>query len=66
LSARRTLDFAFFVAVRFAAFLRAGFELTLPRFEFFLRVATRFFALAMAISCEVCRLQAILEASELC
>jgi hypothetical protein len=30
-------------------------ELAFPRFEGFLRVATRFFALAMAISCELCR-----------
>jgi hypothetical protein len=66
LPARRTLDFARFGVVRFAAFLRAGLALALPRFELFLRVATRFFALAMAVSCEVCRRQANLEASELC
>jgi hypothetical protein len=53
--ARRTLDFAFFGIARFAAFLRAGLALALPRFELFLRAATRFFALAMAVSCEVCR-----------
>jgi hypothetical protein len=40
------LDFAFFGVMRFAAFLRAGLTLALPRFELFLRVATRFFALA--------------------
>jgi hypothetical protein len=48
--ARRTLDFAVFGAARFAALLRA---------------ATRFFALVMAISCEVCLRQANLDASEL-
>jgi hypothetical protein len=62
LPVRRTLDFVFVGAARFAAFLRAG----LARFELFLRVATRFFALAMAVSCEVCRWPAYLEASELC
>ena len=46
------------VFARFAAFLRAGLALVLPRFELFLRVATRFFALAMSVSCEVCRRQA--------
>ena len=45
--ARRTLDFAFFGAVRFVAVLRAGLALALPRFELFLRAAIRFFALAM-------------------
>ena len=65
LPARRTLDFACFGVVRFAAFLRAGLALALPRFELFLRVATRFFALAMAVSCEVCRRQANLGASQL-
>jgi hypothetical protein len=48
--ARRTLDFAFFGVACFAAILRAGLALGLPRFEPFLRAATRFFALAMAIS----------------
>jgi hypothetical protein len=48
LPARRTLDFAFFGVVRFAAFLRTVLALALPRFELFLRVATRF-ALAMAV-----------------
>jgi hypothetical protein len=52
LTARWTLDFAFFGVVPFAAFLRAGSALGLPRFEFFLRVATRFFALAMIVPCE--------------
>ena len=52
LTARWTLDFAFFGVVRFAAFLRAGSALALPRFELFLRVATRFFALAMIVPCE--------------
>jgi hypothetical protein len=52
--ARRALDFAFFGVARFAANLRAGLALTLPRFELFLRAATRFFALAMAISCKAC------------
>jgi len=50
-----TLDFACFGFVRFAVFLRAGLALALPRLELFLRVATRFFALAIAVSCEVCR-----------
>jgi hypothetical protein len=54
--ARRTLDFALFGVARPAVFLRAGLALALPRFELFLRAATRFFALAMAVSCEVCRL----------
>jgi hypothetical protein len=53
-----TLDFACFGVMRFAAFLRAGLVLALPRLELFLRVATRFFALAMAVSREVCRRQA--------
>ena len=55
LIARRTLDFTFFGVVRFAAFLRAGLALALPRFELFLRATIRFFGLAMAVSCEVCR-----------
>jgi hypothetical protein len=63
--ARRTLDFVFFGVVRFAAFLRAGLALTLPRFELFLRIATRFVALTMAVSCEECCWQANLEASQL-
>jgi hypothetical protein len=50
-----TLDFACFGFVRFAAFLRAGSALALPRLELFFRVATRFFVLAMAVSCELCR-----------
>ena len=37
---RWTLDFASFGVARFAAFLRAGLTLALPRFELFLRVAT--------------------------
>jgi hypothetical protein len=55
------LDFAFFGVVRFAAVLRAGLALALPRFELFLRGATRFFALAIAVSCEVRRRQANFE-----
>jgi hypothetical protein len=51
-TARRTLDFGFFGVVRFVAFLRAGLALAWPRFELFLRVATRFFALAMIVPCE--------------
>jgi len=43
----------FFGIARFAAFLRAGLALVFPRFDAFLRVAIRFFALAMAVSCEV-------------
>jgi hypothetical protein len=54
LPARRTLDFASFGVARFAALLRPGLALALPRFELFLRVATRFFALAMAAPSEVC------------
>jgi hypothetical protein len=34
--------------------LPAGLALALPRFELFLRAATRIFALAMAISPEAC------------
>ena len=64
LTARRTLDFAFFGAVRLAAFLRAGLALASPRFELFLRVATRFFAIAVPF--EICRRQADLESSQLC
>ena len=64
LTARPTLDFAFVGAARFAAFLRAGFALALPRFELFF--ATRFFALAMAVSCGGSPRQVYLEASELC
>ena len=64
--ARRTVDFAFFGVARFAANLRAGLALTLPRFELFLRAATRFFALAMAISCKACRRQGHLNTSALC
>jgi hypothetical protein len=52
LPARGTLDFARFGVVRFASFLRAGLALALPRFELFFRVATRFFDLAMAVSCK--------------
>ena len=43
LPARRILDFAFFGVACFAAILRAGLALALPRFELFLRAATRFF-----------------------
>jgi hypothetical protein len=39
------LDFAFFRLMGLASF----FTLTLARFELFLRVASRFFALAMAV-----------------
>jgi hypothetical protein len=45
--------------------LRAGLTLALRRFELFLRVATRFFALAMAVPSESMRRQANLEASQL-
>jgi len=55
----------FFGVARFAAFLRAGLALAFPRFEAFLRVATRFFALAMAVSCEVCRRRPNFEAIQL-
>ena len=48
--ARWTLDFAFFGVACFAAILRASLALALPRFDLFLRAATRFFAWAMAIS----------------
>ncbi len=44
----------FFGVARFDAFLRAGLAVAFPRFEAFLRVARRFFALAMAVPCEVC------------
>jgi hypothetical protein len=60
--ARRILDFAFCGVARFTAFLLAGLALALPRCELFLRVETRFFALAMAVSCEVCRRHANPEA----
>jgi hypothetical protein len=46
--------------------LRVGLALALPRFELFLRVATRFFALAIAVSGEVRCRQADLEATQLC
>jgi hypothetical protein len=54
----------FFGAARFAAFLRPGLALAFPRFAAFLRAATRFFALAMAISREMFRRQANLAASQ--
>jgi hypothetical protein len=44
----------FFGVARFATFLRAGLALAF-RFEVFLRATIRFFALAMAVSCEICR-----------
>jgi len=50
-----TFDFVCFGFVCLAAFLRAGLALALPRLELFFRVATRFFVLAMAVSCELCR-----------
>jgi hypothetical protein len=62
--ARRTLDLAFFGIARFAAFLCAGLALALPRFELFSRAATRFFALAMALSCEIRRRQTHSDARE--
>jgi hypothetical protein len=64
--ARRTLDFAFFGVARFAAFFPAGLAFAFPRFKLFVRAETRFLALAMAVSCEVCRRQTNPEASELC
>jgi hypothetical protein len=51
LLARRALDFIFFGVVHFVVFLRADMAPALPRFELFLRAATRFFA--MIVSCEV-------------
>jgi hypothetical protein len=45
--------------------LRAGSALGLPRFEFFLRIATRFFALAI-LSPVICRQHADLESTQLC
>src|SRR5262249_29202530 len=63
--ARWTLDFAFFGVACFAAILRAGLVLALPRFKLFLRAATRFFALPMAISCKACRRHGHLNTSEL-
>jgi hypothetical protein len=54
----RTWDFAFFGVVRFAAFLRAGLTVALLRFELFLRVAPRVFALAMLSPVQLCRRQA--------
>lgn len=53
------------MVARFAAFLRAGLVLAFPRFEAFLRVSIRFVALAIAVSCEICRRRANLEASQL-
>ena len=44
-----------FGIARFTALLRVGLALAFPRFGAFLRVAIRLFALAMAVSCEVCR-----------
>jgi len=57
LGANFALDFRgrFSGLARFAAFLREGLALAFPRFEAFLRVATRFVALAMAVSSKVCR-----------
>jgi hypothetical protein len=48
--ARWALDFTSFRVACFATILRAGLAFALPRFELFLRAATRFFALAMSIS----------------
>jgi hypothetical protein len=48
---RWTLGFILFGIERFAAILRTGLALVWPRFDFFLRTATRFFAFAIAISC---------------
>jgi hypothetical protein len=62
--ARWTLDFPFFAC--FAAILRAVLALALPRFKLFLRAATRFFALAMAIPCQACRRHGHLNTSEPC
>ncbi len=42
----------FFSVPRFATFLREDLALAFPRFEAFLRVVTRFVALAMAVSCK--------------
>lgn len=42
----------FFGVARFATFLREDLALAFPRFEAFLRVVMRFFALAMAVSCK--------------
>src|SRR5258708_6616531 len=50
IAARWTLELAFFGVACFAAILRAGLAFALPRFELFLPAATRFFALAIAIS----------------
>ena len=66
LLARRALDFTFLGAARVAAFLRARLARALLRFKCFLRVAIRFFALAMFISRDVSRRQANLEAREHC
>jgi hypothetical protein len=48
---RWTLDFVLFGCARFAAALRAGLALVLPRFELFLRTAAVFFTFGMAVSC---------------
>jgi hypothetical protein len=67
-------DSRFFLAIDFRvrprtcrvfALLRADLVLALPRFELLLRVAIRFFALAIAVSCEVCRRHANLEGNKL-
>ena len=50
MAARWTLDFAFFGFACCADILRASLPPALPRFELFLRAATRFFAFAMIIS----------------
>jgi len=55
LPVRWTLDFAFFGVACFAAIPRVRLALALSRFELFLRAATRFFVLAMAISCKAFR-----------
>jgi hypothetical protein len=52
-----TFAVRFFCVLDLAAFLAAGLTLAFLRFGAFLRVALRFFALAMRVSCEVgCRL----------
>jgi hypothetical protein len=60
-----TFAVRFFCVLDLAAFLPAGLTLAFLRFGAFLRVALRFFALAMGVSCEVGRRLTNFEAMQL-
>jgi hypothetical protein len=64
IAVRLTFDFAFLDVACFAASLRAGLAFALPRFELFFRAATRFFALAIAISLDIPEVWCALSATD--